>query len=58
MSLKIEVIKGKMVTGAKFERFRDEIKQFAETHNVVNVSTAIGGNMAGVDTIVATILYE
>jgi hypothetical protein len=58
MNLKIEVIKGKIVTGNDFEKFRRELKQFAEAHKVVNVSTAIGSSMAEASTIVATILYE
>jgi hypothetical protein len=55
---KIEVIKGKMVTENDFEKFRYKIKQFVEAHKVVNASTAIGSNTAGVGIIVATILYE
>ena len=57
MNLKIEVIKGKIVTGNDFEKFRRELKQFSEAHKVVSVLTAIG-SMAEASTIVATILYE
>ena len=47
-----------MVTENDFEKFRYKIKQFVEAHKVVNASTAIGSNTAGVGIIVATILYE
>ena len=58
MITKIEAIKGKMVTENDFEKFRKELKGFAETYNIKSVSTAIGSSMAGASTIVATILYE
>ena len=44
-----------MVTDPEFERFRKVIIQFAETHKVISVSTAIGSSMAGGSAIVATI---
>ena len=47
-----------MVTDPEFERFRKVIIQFAETHKVLSVSTAIGSSMAGGSAIVATILYR
>jgi hypothetical protein len=46
MNPKIEVIKGRMITEVDFEKFRHELKQFAEAHKVLNVSIAITATIA------------
>jgi hypothetical protein len=54
MNPKIEVIKG-YIPGGQFELFRREMKRFAETHKVVNVSMTVTQEA---ETIFAAILYE
>jgi hypothetical protein len=45
------------ITEKDFEKFRNKVKQFAETHKVVNISTAIAsGSIHGGNAITATIL--
>jgi hypothetical protein len=60
MNPKIEVIKGNIVTEQGFEEFRQNLKQFAEAHKVVNVSIAVIARLAagGAEGVIATILYE
>jgi hypothetical protein len=55
MTIKIEVIKGKVRTENDFEKFRRELNQFAKAHKVVNISTTMDTQRR---IIYATILYE
>ena len=55
MNPQIEVIKGKVGLDKHLEKFRNELKQFAEAHKVINVSTTV--DIQGL-VIYATILYE
>ena len=55
MNPKIEIIKGKVGIDKHFEKFRHELKQFAETHRIVNISTTLDVQDG---TLFATILYE
>jgi hypothetical protein len=59
MNPKIEVIEGALISDKDVEKFRHKMKQFAEVHKVINVSTAMtSGSRYGGPAIVATILYE
>jgi hypothetical protein len=58
MNPKIEVIKWNLIEKQDIEKFHRELKQFAETHKVVNVSTAADYLMNGIRSIIVTILYE
>ena len=46
MNPKIEVMKGRMITEVDFEKFRYELKQFAEARKVLNVSIAVTATTA------------
>ena len=58
MNSKIEVLKYRMYDDKDLGKYRNGLKQFAETHKVINLSTTVSSTGNGSDYMFATILYE